>query len=100
MWQYISILKIERVENGMQEDGSAEPYYKAGQLPHLTVFSNQLGLCTGFAEGDRKSGCSLAGLRPVNLGRSLNPLLLHERVNARRYVPFALICYMLLQTTN
>ena len=30
MWQYISILKIERVENGMQEDGSAEPYYKAG----------------------------------------------------------------------
>ena len=29
MWQYISILKIERVENGMQEDGSAEPYYKA-----------------------------------------------------------------------
>jgi len=31
MWQHISILKIERVENGMQEDGSAEPYYKALQ---------------------------------------------------------------------
>ena len=29
MWQHINILKIERVENGMQEDGSAEPYYKA-----------------------------------------------------------------------
>lgn len=29
MWQLLSILKIERVENGMQEDGSAEPYYKA-----------------------------------------------------------------------
>jgi hypothetical protein len=29
MWQYISILMIERGENGMQEDGSAEPYYKA-----------------------------------------------------------------------
>lgn len=31
MWQYISILKMERVENGMQEDGSAEAYYKALQ---------------------------------------------------------------------
>lgn len=31
MWQHVSILKIERVENGMQEDGSAEPYYKALQ---------------------------------------------------------------------
>lgn len=31
MWQHINILKIERVENGMQEDGSAEPYYKALQ---------------------------------------------------------------------
>eukprot|EP00933_Yihiella_yeosuensis_P023088 TRINITY_DN18035_c0_g1_i1.p1 TRINITY_DN18035_c0_g1~~TRINITY_DN18035_c0_g1_i1.p1 ORF type:complete len:923 (+),score=149.94 TRINITY_DN18035_c0_g1_i1:76-2844(+) len=31
MWEYMSILKIERVENGMQEDGSAEPYYKALQ---------------------------------------------------------------------
>ena len=29
MWQHINILKIERVENGMQEDGSAEPYCKA-----------------------------------------------------------------------
>eukprot|EP00437_Effrenium_voratum_P014983 CAMPEP_0181445732 /NCGR_PEP_ID=MMETSP1110-20121109/25739_1 /TAXON_ID=174948 /ORGANISM="Symbiodinium sp., Strain CCMP421" /LENGTH=779 /DNA_ID=CAMNT_0023569785 /DNA_START=91 /DNA_END=2430 /DNA_ORIENTATION=+ len=31
MWQHINILKIERVETGMQEDGSAEPYYKALQ---------------------------------------------------------------------
>ncbi|CAE8742774.1 unnamed protein product [Polarella glacialis] len=30
-WEQISIYKIERVENGMQEDGSAEPYYKALQ---------------------------------------------------------------------
>ena len=29
MWQHTTIEKIERVENGMQEDGSAEPYYKA-----------------------------------------------------------------------
>ena len=33
MWQHISILKIERVENGMQEDGSAEPYYKVRNTP-------------------------------------------------------------------
>ena len=85
MWQYISILKIERVENGMQEDGSAEPYYKAGQLPHPIVFSNQLGLCTGFAEGYRKSGCSLAGLRPVKLGTSqdLEPALLQCHTSVR-----------------
>jgi len=31
MWQDITILKIERVENGMQEDGSAEPYFNALQ---------------------------------------------------------------------
>ena len=30
MWPHLSILKIERVENGLQEDGNAEPYYKAG----------------------------------------------------------------------
>jgi len=31
MWNHMNIVKIERVENGMQEDGSAEPYYKALQ---------------------------------------------------------------------
>mmetsp|Transcript_23733 Transcript_23733/g.75198 ORF Transcript_23733/g.75198 Transcript_23733/m.75198 type:complete len:508 (+) Transcript_23733:1528-3051(+) len=31
MWQEISIIKMERVENGMQEDGSAEPYFNALQ---------------------------------------------------------------------
>jgi len=31
MWKEITILKIERVENGMQEDGSVEPYYNALQ---------------------------------------------------------------------
>jgi len=29
MWAHLDIFKIERVENGMQEDGNAEPYYRS-----------------------------------------------------------------------
>jgi len=29
MWTHLTIHKIERVENGMQEDGNAEPYYRS-----------------------------------------------------------------------
>jgi len=28
-WDKVSVLKIERVENGLQEDGNAEPFYKS-----------------------------------------------------------------------
>ena len=56
MWQYISILKIERVENGMQEDGSAEPYYKAGQLPHLIVFSTSSDCTQALQRGIENQG--------------------------------------------
>lgn len=29
MWQHLTIARIERVENGMQEDGNAEPYFRS-----------------------------------------------------------------------
>lgn len=29
MWQHVRIARIERVENGLQEDGNTEPYYRA-----------------------------------------------------------------------
>merc|ERR1712232_317377 len=31
MWQHLTISKIERVENGMQEDGNVEPYFRQMQ---------------------------------------------------------------------
>merc|ERR1711920_789289 len=31
MWQDLELLKVERVENGMQEDGNARPYYESLQ---------------------------------------------------------------------
>lgn len=31
MWEHLTIARIERVENGMQEDGNAEPYFRALQ---------------------------------------------------------------------